>query len=86
MVTERESLAEKLMELTLVEKIYPSDANFLLVKVNDADGIYQFLLDKGIVVRNRSKVTHCEGCLRITVGTKSENNLLIDALKQFTKS
>ena len=86
LVTERESLAEKLIELPIVEKIYPSDANFLLVKVVDGDGLYQFLLDKGIVVRNRSKVMHCEGCLRITVGTKNENDLLIEALKQFTKS
>ena len=86
LVTERESLTEKLLELPVVEKIYPSDANFLLVKVNDADGIYQFLLDKGIVVRNRSKVTHCEGCLRITVGTKSENELLVKTLLNFTKS
>ena len=86
LVTERESLTEKLLELPVVEKIYPSDANFLLVKVNDADGIYQFLLEKGIVVRNRSKVTHCEGCLRITVGTKSENELLVKTLLNFTKS
>ncbi len=86
LVKERESLTEKLKDLPIVEKIYPSDANFLLVKVIDADGIYQFLLEKGIVVRNRSKVTHCEGCLRITVGTKSENELLVDALKHFTKS
>jgi len=86
LVTERGSLNEKLLELPVVEKIYPSDANFLLVKVTDADGIYQFLLEKGIVVRNRSKVMHCEGCLRITVGTKNENELLIEALKQFIKS
>ncbi len=86
LVAERESLTEKLKDLPIVEKIYPSDANFLLVKVIDADGIYQFLLDKGIVVRNRSKVTHCEGCLRITIGTKNENELLIDALMKFAKS
>ena len=86
LVTERESLTEKLLGLPVVEKIYPSDANFLLVKVNDADGIYQFLLDKGIVVRNRSKVAHCEGCLRITVGTKNENELLVKTLLNFTKS
>jgi histidinol-phosphate aminotransferase len=57
--------------------IYPSDANFILVKTTDANGIYDFLVDKGIIVRNRSKVELCEGCLRITVGTPEENKTLL---------
>jgi histidinol-phosphate aminotransferase len=61
--------------------VYPSDANFLLVKVSNAKEIYDYLLTKAIVVRDRSKVELCEGCLRITVGTKNENDQLIEALK-----
>jgi len=64
-----------------VEKIYPSDANFLLVKVNDANGIYKNLVDKGVIVRNRNSISLCGNCLRITVGTKEENDFLIDSLK-----
>lgn len=80
-VKERGVLEEQLKQVSLVQKIYPSDANFLLVKVTDARGIYNALLDKGIVVRDRSKVELCEGCLRITVGTEKENIELINALK-----
>jgi len=78
---EREPLAAALKMLPLVEKIYPSDANFLLVKVNDANGIYKKLVEKGVIVRNRNSVTLCGNCLRITVGTKKENSLLINSLK-----
>jgi histidinol-phosphate aminotransferase len=83
-VKERQSLAEKLRRLAIVEKVYDSDANFLLVKTTDARGIYNYLLGKGIVVRDRSKVELCAGCLRITVGTGKENGELTDALSQFT--
>lgn len=76
----RELLAQALVNLSFVEKVYPSDANFLLVKVNDAIGIYKKLLGKGIVVRDRSGVELCEGCLRITVGTIEENKALLSAL------
>jgi histidinol-phosphate aminotransferase len=82
-VNERQSLAEKLSQLAIVEKVYDSDANFLLVKTSDAKGIYNYLLGKGIVVRDRSKVELCAGCLRITVGTEKENRELTDALSQF---
>ena len=78
---EREFLADALKNLRVVEKIYPSDANFLLVKVNDADAIYKELVGKGVVVRNRSSVSLCGDCLRITVGTEEENEFLINALK-----
>jgi histidinol-phosphate aminotransferase len=82
-VKERESLAASLNKLPMVEKVYESDANFLLVKTANARVIYNYLLQKGIVVRDRSKVELCEGCLRITVGTEKENRELINALAQF---
>ncbi|MBS1975043.1 MAG: histidinol-phosphate transaminase, partial [Bacteroidetes bacterium] len=80
-VAMREELRTSLEELPLVSKVYPSDANFLLVKVVDAKAVYDFLLQKEIVVRDRSKVALCEGCLRITVGTEKENQELIMALQ-----
>ena len=66
-----------------MQKVYGSDANFLLVKVNDARAIYDYLLKKGIVVRDRSRVELCEGCLRITIGTEKENKDLIKNLESF---
>jgi histidinol-phosphate aminotransferase len=66
-----------------VRKIYPSEANFVLVKTTDADRIYKFLLEEKIVVRNRNNVELCEGCLRITVGTAEENAGLLAALKSY---
>lgn len=83
LVSMREQLHGELAVLPVVKKIYPSDANFLLVKVTDARSIYQYLLDRGIVVRDRSKVELCEGCLRITVGTEPENRELVGALGQY---
>jgi histidinol-phosphate aminotransferase len=79
-IIERNRLTEKLRELPVVDIVYPSDANFLLVKVRDADAIYKILVDNGIVVRNRNSVV--SKCLRITVGKKVENNKLLDVLKQ----
>ncbi|MEP6946700.1 MAG: histidinol-phosphate transaminase [Acidobacteriota bacterium] len=78
---ERERLAAELADNGLVKLVYPSDANFLLVKVAGANGIYRSLVDEKIVVRNRSSVELCEDCLRITVGTPSENDRLISALR-----
>ena len=75
---ERERLSKKLSGLSLTELVYPSDANFLLIKVKDADTIYKALVNKGIVVRNRSSIV--KNCLRITVGKRDENNKLLDAL------
>lgn len=83
-VAEREHLAKLLLDLQMVKKVYPSDANFILVEVTDANGTYDALVDRGIIVRNRAKVTLCEGCLRITVGTPAENEILISALKSLT--
>lgn len=76
----REELANALDTLEEVEKVFPSDGNFLLVKFKDADAVYQYLLSKGIVTRNRSNVASLENCLRITVGTAIENAVLIAAL------
>ena len=82
LVEERELLKTSLLQLSIVEEVYPSDANFLLVKVKDAKETYNYLLQKGIVVRDRSKVELCEGCLRITIGAPEENNQLINALSE----
>ncbi len=83
LVEEREILKAQLLQLPMVQRIYPSDANFILVKVNDAKGMYDYLLSEGIVVRDRSKIELCEGCLRITVGTPGENSQLLASLKKF---
>jgi histidinol-phosphate aminotransferase len=83
-VAERERLSSELAKLSLVIEVYPSDANFILVKVTDAQKTYNDLVDKGIIVRDRSKVSLCEGCLRITVGTAEENNELISVLANQT--
>ena len=82
-VKEREVLAKALVNLSFVETIYPSDANFLLVKMDDPVGIYKKLLQHAVVVRDRSRVELCEGCLRITVGTAVENKILLDLLQTF---
>ena len=81
LLEERSKLQEALTELKSVQHIYPSEANFLLVKITDAAQVYQKLIEKGIVVRDRSKVLLCDNCLRITVGTTEENITLIEALK-----
>src|ERR1700744_5038892 len=82
-VTMREELARRLAALPFVLTVYPSDANFLLVKTTDAHGLYESLLKTGIVVRDRSKVELCEGCLRVTVGTERENEELLNVLSGF---
>ena len=80
---ERQTLLQSLSLLSICKKVYPTDANFVLVKVTDADGIYRYLVQKGVVVRNRSHVHLCGDCLRITVGTKDENTKLLSALRQY---
>jgi len=82
-LTQRDRLVLQLKDLEFVLDIYPSDANFILVKTTDANGIYDYLVKQGIIVRNRSKVELCEGCLRITVGTPDENTVLLDTLQNF---
>lgn len=82
LLEQRSLLSEQLKALPFVEKIHPTDSNFLLVKVPDANAIYKYLVDKGIIVRNRNTVSLCLGCLRITVGTKEENETLMQALNE----
>ncbi len=82
-VAEREKLKLELNTLESVLTIYPSDANFILVKTIKPKEIYQFMVNRGIIIRDRSKVELCEGCLRITIGTPNENELLIEAFKNF---
>lgn len=78
---ERRLVATELEALDFVEKVYPSDANFLLLKVDDPAACYAHLMNQGVIVRDRSSVPLCEACLRITIGTAEENRALINALK-----
>jgi len=80
-IREREKLIENLNDFSFVEKVYPSDANFVLVKTTNADAIYRFLIGEKIVVRNRNNVELCAGCLRVTVGTPPEMERLLQSLK-----
>jgi len=77
----RKELSERLKTIACVNKVYPSDSNFLLVKMDNATKVYRYLTDLGIIVRNRSGVNLCNNCLRITVGSEKENDILIRALK-----
>ena len=81
LLQERERTMEAFGELPICEKIYPTDANFFLAKVKDAQKAYDYLVDKGIIVRNRTRISLCYNCLRITIGTREENNELIGALR-----
>ncbi len=74
-------MAEELKKHSFVKKIYPSDANYLLIKTDSPKSIYNYLVEKGVIIRDRSTVTLCEGCLRITIGTEQENKVLFEALK-----
>lgn len=80
---ERSHMIPCLMELPIVKQVYPSSANFLLVRVVDADSIYAYLIDRGIIVRNRTRVSLCRDALRITIGSKEENNELLGALRSY---
>ncbi len=80
---EREQLLPAFAQLPITKKIYPTNANFFLAKMTDADAIYRYLIGQGIVVRNRNTVQLCGQCLRITVGTPSENNALLGALRKY---
>ena len=81
LLQERERTMEAFGELPICEKIYPTDANFFLAKVKDAQKAYDYLVEKGIIVRNRTRVALCSNCLRVTIGTREENNELIGALR-----
>jgi len=80
---ERAQLLPAVAELPICKAVYPTDANFFLARMTDADRIYHYLVDRGIVVRNRSRVQLCGNCLRITIGTPQENNALLGALRQY---
>ena len=80
---ERAKLISAFTELKICVKVYPTDANFFLAKMTDAQRIYDYLISKGVVVRNRSKVSLCDNCLRITVGSRRENQALLAALRQY---
>ena len=81
-LSERARLMKELPKLSCVMNLYPTDANFVLVKVKDANSTYDYLVNQGIIVRNRNNVALCIGCLRITVGKPEENDILLEALKQ----
>ena len=82
-VAERGLLEEQLRQFSFIQKIYPSDANFILIKTDNADELYHYLTAEKIIVRNRSKEPLCENCIRVTVGTPDENKILIDTLKRY---
>jgi histidinol-phosphate aminotransferase len=83
LLEERSRMMEAFKLLPICEKVYPTDANFFLAKMTDAPKIYNYLVDQGIIVRNRHRVQLCQNCLRITIGTKTENGELIAALRQY---
>lgn len=83
---EREKLGLELKKISIVEQVFRSDANFILVRIANAHGVYEYLTRKGIIVRDRSSITLCYNCLRITVGTAEENNKLIQALTLYEES
>ena len=83
LLQERAKVMKAFAELPICKKVYPSDANFFLALVTDAQAVYDYLVEKGIIVRNRTRVALCNNCLRITIGTKSENIELLSALRQF---
>ena len=84
-IAERNLLQEKLNEFSFIEQVFPSDANFILARIDDATKLYNYLISLGIVVRNRSTQALCENTLRFTVGTKDENKQLINALTKYSK-
>lgn len=81
-IEQRNLVADELYRIPSVMKVYPSDANFILVKIKNAQGVYTYLTARGIIVRDRSLVVQCGDCLRITIGTKEENKQLLSALKE----
>lgn len=82
-LNERLSLMYAVGELSICQKVYPTEANFFLAKFNDANRIYNYLVDQGIILRNRSHITLCDNCLRITIGSPQENTTLISALRRY---
>ena len=83
LLEERARLIQAFTELPIVEEVFPTDANFFLARMTDAQAIYDYLVSEGIIVRNRTRVQLCQNCLRITIGSHSENNELIGALRKY---
>lgn len=80
---ERARVVDAIKILPICKRVYPTNANFFLAEFDNANNVYQYLINKGIIVRNRSRVTLCNNCLRVTIGTKTENNELLAALRQY---
>jgi histidinol-phosphate aminotransferase len=85
-LVERELMAAQLQEMDLILEVFPSDANFLLVRVENPLQVYDFLMKEGIIIRDRSSVPLCQGCLRITVGSPDENRLFVETLRKYLAS
>lgn len=85
LLEERARLMRAFAQLPCCRKVFPTDANFFLTRVTDAKAIYDYLVEQGIILRNRSNITLCEDCLRITVGTRPENDTLLEALRNYTE-
>ncbi len=83
LLQERGKLMQSFSELPICKQVYPTDANFFLAKMTNAQNIYDYLVEKGIIVRNRTRITLCQNCLRVTIGTKEENSELLGALRMF---
>ena len=83
LLEERRRVSEELKQSKAIQKVWPSDANFLLVKTQKPEALYAYLIARGVIVRDRSRTSGCEGCLRITIGTPEENNLLIKSIRQY---
>ena len=84
LLQERSRLMQAFNDLPICEQVFKTDANFFLARMTDAQKIYDYLVDKGIIVRNRTRIQLCQNCLRVTVGTRTENNELLSALRQYT--
>ncbi|MDE5573965.1 MAG: histidinol-phosphate transaminase [Muribaculaceae bacterium] len=80
---ERENMSRRLKDFEFVKEVYPSDSNFILFKSDDGDALYNYLIGREIIVRNRSRVALCENCLRLTIGTPEENKRVIEALENY---
>ena len=83
LLKERTRIRKELLTLPIVREILPSDANFLMVRFTNSQKVFKYLLNKGIVIRDRTKESLCEDCLRITIGHSEENNLLLDTLRKY---
>ena len=82
LLVERSRVIDAFRRLPICQEVYPTEANFFLARMDDAQSTYNYLVDEGIIVRNRTRIQLCNNCLRVTIGTKTENNALIAALRQ----